>query len=281
MVDMAHFAGLGRRRRASEPVPACACGDDDDPQDTARAARRRDPHQRRGAGEKAQFRGVPRHAGRAADARDCRQGGGLRRGAAARLSSFTRRAWSKMPRRLAETLKSSGLDIISGGTDTHLMLVDLRQEAPDRQGGRGALGRAHITCNKNGIPFDPEKPTVTSGVRLGTPAGTTRGFGIAEFRQVGEMIAEVLDVLAQKGAEEDARSRPACAKRSSGWSAGSRSTRGRGKADALSELRKPRYAGEGLRGRPRIPRSSAAAASASPAISASPLSSACSCANSS
>ncbi|MFY9830962.1 MAG: serine hydroxymethyltransferase, partial [Rhodoplanes sp.] len=67
-----------------------------------------------------------------------------------------------------------------------------------------ALGRAHITCNKNGIPFDPEKPTVTSGVRLGTPAGTTRGFGVAEFQQVGEMISEVLDVLAQKGVEEDA-----------------------------------------------------------------------------
>ena len=68
-----------------------------------------------------------------------------------------------------------------------------------------ALGRAHITCNKNGIPFDPEKPTVTSGVRLGTPAGTTRGFGIAEFRQIGDLIAEVLDALAQKGAEEDAQ----------------------------------------------------------------------------
>ena len=66
-----------------------------------------------------------------------------------------------------------------------------------------ALGRAHITCNKNGIPFDPEKPTITSGIRLGTPAGTTRGFGIAEFKQVGEMIAEVLDVLSQKQAEED------------------------------------------------------------------------------
>ena len=64
-----------------------------------------------------------------------------------------------------------------------------------------ALGRAHITCNKNGIPFDPEKPTITSGIRLGTPAGTTRGFGVAEFRQVGELIAEVLDVLSQKGVE--------------------------------------------------------------------------------
>ena len=66
-----------------------------------------------------------------------------------------------------------------------------------------ALGRAHITCNKNGIPFDPEKPTVTSGIRLGTPAGTTRGFGIAEFQEVGDLIAEVLDVLSQKGVEED------------------------------------------------------------------------------
>jgi glycine hydroxymethyltransferase len=104
---------------------------------------------------------------------------------------------------LAETLKSSGLDIVSGGTDTHLMLVDLRPKRLTGKVAEGALGRAHMTCNKNGIPFDPEKPTVTSGVRLGTPAGTTRGFGIAEFRQVGEMIAEVLDALARKGAEED------------------------------------------------------------------------------
>jgi glycine hydroxymethyltransferase len=104
---------------------------------------------------------------------------------------------------LAETLKSHGLDIVSGGTDTHLMLVDLR---PKRLTGRVAelsLGRAHITCNKNGIPFDPEKPFVTSGIRLGSPACTTRGFGIAEFRSVGEMIVEVLDVLSQKGTDED------------------------------------------------------------------------------
>jgi len=104
---------------------------------------------------------------------------------------------------LAETLKSKGYDIVSGGTDTHLMLVDLR---PKRLTGRVAelaLGRAHITCNKNGIPYDPEKPMVTSGVRLGTPAGTTRGFGVAEFQQVGELVAEVLDVLSQKGTDED------------------------------------------------------------------------------
>ncbi|MBV9346760.1 MAG: serine hydroxymethyltransferase [Pseudolabrys sp.] len=105
---------------------------------------------------------------------------------------------------LAETLKSRGLDIVSGGTDTHLMLVDLRPKRLTGKVAELALGRAHITCNKNGIPYDPEKPTITSGIRLGTPACTTRGFGIAEFRQVGEMIVEVLDVLSQKGAEEDA-----------------------------------------------------------------------------
>ena len=104
---------------------------------------------------------------------------------------------------LSETLKSHGLDIVSGGTDTHLMLVDLRLKKLTGKVAELALGRAHITCNKNGIPFDPEKPTITSGIRVGTPACTTRGFGIAEFRQVGDMIAEVLDVLSQKGAEED------------------------------------------------------------------------------
>jgi glycine hydroxymethyltransferase len=104
---------------------------------------------------------------------------------------------------LAETLKSRGFDIVSGGTDTHLMLVDLRPKHLTGKVAEAALGRAHITCNKNGIPYDPEKPAVTSGIRLGTPAGTTRGFGIAEFQQVGELIAEVLDVLSQKGTEED------------------------------------------------------------------------------
>jgi glycine hydroxymethyltransferase len=104
---------------------------------------------------------------------------------------------------LAETLKAKGCDIVSGGTDTHLMLVDLRPKRLTGKVAEVALGRAHITCNKNGIPYDPEKPTVTSGIRLGSPAGTTRGFGVAEFRQVGEMIAEVLDALSKKGAEAD------------------------------------------------------------------------------
>ena len=105
---------------------------------------------------------------------------------------------------LAETLKSRGLDIVSGGTDTHLMLVDLRPKHLTGKVAEAALERAHITCNKNGIPWDPQKPTITSGIRLGTPAGTTRGFGIAEFQEVGELIVVVLDALSRNGAEEDA-----------------------------------------------------------------------------
>ena len=104
---------------------------------------------------------------------------------------------------LAERLRSKGLDIISGGTDTHLMLVDLRPKRLTGRVAEAALGRAHITCNKNGIPFDPEKPTVTSGVRLGTPAGTTRGFGVGEFQEVGELIVEVLDALSHQGVDAD------------------------------------------------------------------------------
>ncbi|MEN8195527.1 MAG: serine hydroxymethyltransferase [Pseudomonadota bacterium] len=97
---------------------------------------------------------------------------------------------------LAATLVEGGLDIVSGGTDTHLMLVDLRPKGLTGNISEESMERASITCNKNGVPFDPEKPMVTSGVRLGTPAATTRGFGEVEFRQVGEMIVEVLDGLA-------------------------------------------------------------------------------------
>jgi glycine hydroxymethyltransferase len=100
-------------------------------------------------------------------------------------------------RALAESLRANGLDIVSGGTDNHLMLVDLRPKGLKGNVSEKALVRAAITCNKNGIPFDPEKPLVTSGLRLGTPAATTRGFGVAEFQQVGGMIAEVLNAIAQ------------------------------------------------------------------------------------
>jgi len=98
---------------------------------------------------------------------------------------------------LAESLRGHGLDIVSGGTDNHLMLVDLRPKGLKGNVSEKALVRAAITCNKNGIPFDPETPFVTSGLRLGTPAATTRGFGVAEFKQVGGMIAEVLSGIAQ------------------------------------------------------------------------------------
>jgi glycine hydroxymethyltransferase len=97
---------------------------------------------------------------------------------------------------LADTLSGLGFDIVSGGTDTHLLLVDLRPKGATGKVAEASLERAGLTCNKNGIPFDPEKPTVTSGVRLGSPAATTRGFGPGEFRHVGELIAEVLDGLA-------------------------------------------------------------------------------------
>ncbi|MDR3465868.1 MAG: serine hydroxymethyltransferase [Xanthobacteraceae bacterium] len=100
---------------------------------------------------------------------------------------------------LAETLKANGFDIVSGGTDNHLMLVDLRPKGLKGNVSEKALVRAAITCNKNGIPFDPEKPFVTSGIRLGTPAATTRGFGVTEFKQVGGLIAEVLNAVAQAG----------------------------------------------------------------------------------
>jgi glycine hydroxymethyltransferase len=102
-------------------------------------------------------------------------------------------------RALGEVLNRAGYDLVAGGTDTHLILVDLRPKGLTGNISEKALGRAHITCNKNGVPFDPEKPTVTSGIRLGSPAGTTRGFGVAEFREVGRMIAEVLDGLAANG----------------------------------------------------------------------------------
>jgi glycine hydroxymethyltransferase len=100
---------------------------------------------------------------------------------------------------LADQLMKGGLDIVTGGTDTHLMLVDLRPKGVKGNETEKALGRAHITCNKNGIPFDPEKPTVTSGIRLGSPAGTTRGFGEAEFRKIADWIVEVTDGLAANG----------------------------------------------------------------------------------
>lgn len=105
---------------------------------------------------------------------------------------------------LSDQLIKGGLDTVTHGTDTHVVLVDLRPKGVKGNATENALGRAHITCNKNGVPFDPEKPTVTSGIRLGSPAGTTRGFGEAEFRQIADWIIEVVDGLAANGEDNNA-----------------------------------------------------------------------------
>ena len=104
---------------------------------------------------------------------------------------------------LSDVLIAGGLNIVSGGTDSHIVLVDLRPKNVKGRDAEHALERAGLTCNKNAIPFDPEKPAVTSGVRLGTSAGTTRGFGTAEFKKVGELVLRVIDALAEKGPEGD------------------------------------------------------------------------------
>lgn len=104
---------------------------------------------------------------------------------------------------LGETMRDGGLDLVSGGTDTHVLLVDLRGKSLTGKAAEASLGRAGITCNKNGIPFDPESPFVTSGIRLGSPAATTRGFGIAEFKKTGELILKVLDGLQSNGEESN------------------------------------------------------------------------------
>ncbi|MDZ4841448.1 MAG: serine hydroxymethyltransferase [Hyphomicrobium aestuarii] len=105
---------------------------------------------------------------------------------------------------MGEVMVQNGYALVSGGTDSHLILVDLRPKNLTGNISEKSLGRAHITCNKNGIPFDPAKPMVTSGIRLGSPAGTTRGFGVAEFQQIGHLICETLDGLAKNGEEGNA-----------------------------------------------------------------------------
>ncbi len=106
---------------------------------------------------------------------------------------------------LAGTLKARGVDIVTGGTDNHMLLVDLRRKGLTGKVVEAGLERAGLTCNKNAVPFDPRKPSVTSGIRLGSPAATSRGFGVAEFRQVGELIGNVLDGLAKRGPDGDAQ----------------------------------------------------------------------------
>jgi glycine hydroxymethyltransferase len=151
------------------------------------------------------------------------QGGPLMHVIAAKAVAFGEaltpafRAYAKQvvenARALAAALKDQGCDIVTGGTDSHLMLVDLRPKKLTGKAADASLERAHITCNKNAIPFDPEKPMVTSGIRLGTPAATTRGFGVAEFREVASMIGEVLDGLAKSNGGDNTAAEQAVAKR--------------------------------------------------------------------
>jgi glycine hydroxymethyltransferase len=114
---------------------------------------------------------------------------------------------------LASSLQEGGLDIVSGGTDTHVVLVDLRPKGATGRDVEHALDRANITTNKNAIPFDPEKPAVTSGVRLGSPAGTTRGFGAGEFRDIGKWIVEIVEAVAKSGEAGDAAAEASVAER--------------------------------------------------------------------
>ncbi|MGQ0662606.1 MAG: serine hydroxymethyltransferase [Pseudomonadota bacterium] len=211
MVDMAHFAGLVAGGVYPSPLPHAH---------VVTATTHKTLRGPRGGMILSQDEGLGRKINAAVF--PGLQGGPLMHVIAAKAVSFgeaLRPEFADYARRvvdnariLAKHLAARGLDIVSGGTDTHLMLVDLRPKRLTGKAAEASLDRAGITCNKNGIPFDPEKPAVTSGIRLGTPAATTRGFGVDEFRLVGELIGAVLDGLgadpsANAPAEDEARAR--------------------------------------------------------------------------
>ena len=190
MVDMAHFAGLVATRHASVAGSARRRRHDDHAQDAARPARRPDSLQG-GAREGDRQGGVPGHAGRPARARDRRQGGRVQGSARTRRSRSTAAQIVANAQALAAALVERGFQIVSGGTDNHLMLVDLRNKGLTGQGGEKALDRAGITVNKNTVPKETQSPFVTSGVRIGTPAVTTRGMGEAEMAEIAVLIDRV------------------------------------------------------------------------------------------
>ena len=193
MVDMAHIAGVIAAGRHANPVEHAHVVTSTTHK-TLRGARRLRADQRRGDREEDQLGRVPGL-----------QGGPLMHVIAGKAVAFGEVLHADFKtyidnvlanaQALGEVLKAGGVDLVTGGTDNHLLLVDLRPKGLKGAPVEQALERAGITCNKNGIPFDTEKPTVTSGIRLGTPAGTTRGFGVAEFREVGRLILEVFDAL--------------------------------------------------------------------------------------
>ena len=181
MVDMAHFAGLVAAGLHPSPLPHAHVVT------TTTHKTLRGP--RAGMvlsndeeiGKKINSAVFPGLQGGPLDAHHRRQGGCLQRGAAPGYKLYIQSVIDNA-KALGETLVKGGAALVSGGTDTHLMLVDLRPKKLTGKAAEIALGRANITCNKNGVPFDPEKPMVTSGIRFGSPAGTTRGFGITEFQ---------------------------------------------------------------------------------------------------
>ena len=202
LVDMAHFAGLVAGRRASEPLPARSYCNDHDPQDPARPTRRDHPHKRPGPRQEDQLRHLPRPAGRTFDAHHRRESGRLWRGAAAGIQGLRARG--------REQCEGAGRQPQGGRPGTCFgrnryasSPCRSASKRPDRKGGGSSPWAAHITVNKNGVPFDPQKPTITSGIRVGSPAGTTRGFGTEEFSEIGDMIGAVLDGL--KAGEDKAR----------------------------------------------------------------------------
>ena len=205
LVDMAHVAGLVAAGEYPNPVPLCRRRHDHHAQDAARPARRPDPRPRqRRAHEEAQLADLPGHAGRAADARHRRQGRRVPRGAAARVQGLPAAGRRERPRH-GRRAHGAGLKIVSGGTDNHLFLVDLVERSYTGKDADAALGRAHITVNKNTVPNDPRSPFVTSGLRIGTPAVTTRGFREAEVTELAGWIADVLDDVGDEAVIERTR----------------------------------------------------------------------------
>jgi len=199
-VDMAHFAGLVAAGEHPNPLDHC---------DVATTTTHKTLRGPRGGMVLTNNADIAKKVNSAVFPQ--LQGGPLMHVIAAKAVAFGEalrpefRAYSanviKNAQTLAASLIDGGLDIVTGGTDTHVMLVDLRPKGVTGAAAEKALGRAHITCNKNGIPFDPEKAMVTSGIRLGSPAGTTRGFGTEEFKEIGNLITEVIDGLSANGEE--------------------------------------------------------------------------------
>ncbi len=197
MVDMAHIAGLVAGGPARQPGAVRRLRHHDDAQDAARPARRRRPVQA-GVGPEDQLGRLPRPAGRAAHARHRGQGGRLRRGAASRSSRPTPPRSIANAKTLAHELQRLGFRLVSGGTDNHLLLVDVASRGVTGKVAEEALDRAGITVNKNKIPFDPRPPLDPSGIRVGTPALTTRGMREPEMRQIAGWIGQVLAAAEDK-----------------------------------------------------------------------------------